>query len=105
MIKAYVIGSLTQSSLIKKFADQLLMDLPIKYGVRYVYSQPDKDFQDLVKECYDNIEWADIIYVIKKKDGTIGNGVTYELEYAKRLKKQIVLIDTKDYIYKLIFKI
>ena len=92
MKKAYIIGSLTQSSLIKKFA----MDLPIKYSVRYVYSQPDKDFQDLVKECYDNIEWADIIYVIKKKDGTIGNGVTYELEYAKRLKKQIVLIDTKD---------
>ena len=92
MKKAYIIGSLTQSSLIKKVA----MDLPIKYSVRYVYSQPDKDFQDLVKECYDNIEWADIIYVIKKKDGTIGNGVTYELEYAKRLKKQIVLIDTKD---------
>ena len=95
MKKAYIIGSLTQSSLIKKFA----MDLPIKYSVRYVYSQPDKDFQDLVKECYDNIEWADIIYVIKKKDGTIGNGVTYELEYAKRLKKQIVLIDTKDGIH------
>ena len=46
MIKAYVIGSLTQSSLIKKFA----MDLPIKYSVRYVYSQPDKDFQDLMDE-------------------------------------------------------
>lgn len=74
MIKAYVIGSLTQSSLIKKFADQLLMDLPIKYGVRYVFSQPDKDFQDLVKECFDNIEWADVIYVILKNDGSIGRG-------------------------------
>ena len=96
MIKAYVIGSLTQSSLIKKFADQLLMDLPIKYGVRYVYSQPDKDFQDLVKECFDNIEWADVIYVILKNDGSIGGGVTYEIEYAKRLKKQIILIGTNN---------
>ena len=96
MIKAYVIGSLTQSSLIKKFADQLLMDLPIKYGVRYVYSQPDKDFQDLVKECFDNIEWADVIYVILKNDGSIGRGVAYEIEYAKRCKKEINIITTEE---------
>ena len=102
MIKAYIIGSLSQESQIKKFAKKLSS---IGNNVKYVFSQPDKDFQDLVTECFDNIEWADIIYAVKKKDGTIGNGVTYELEYAKRLKKQIVLIDTKDYIHKLIFTI
>lgn len=96
MIKAYIIGSLSQESQIKKFADQLLMDLPIKYGVRYVYSQPDKDFQDLVKECFDNIEWADVIYVILKNDGSIGRGVAYEIEYAKRCKKEINIVTTEE---------
>lgn len=96
MIKAYIIGSYSQESLIKKFADQLLMDLPIKYGVRYVYSQPDKDFQDLVKECFDNIEWADVIYVILKNDGSIGRGVAYEIEYAKRCKKEINIVTTEE---------
>ena len=92
MKKAYIIGSLTQSSMIKKFA----MDLPIKYSVRYVYSQPDKDFQDLVKECFDNIEWADVIYVILKNDGSIGRGVAYEIEYAKRCKKEINIVTTEE---------
>ena len=96
MIKEYNIGSLSQESQIKKFADQLLMDLPIKYGVRYVYSQPDKDFQDLVKECFDNIEWADVIYVILKNDGSIGRGVAYEIEYAKRCKKEINIVTTEE---------
>lgn len=95
MIKAYIIGSCSQESLIKKFADQLLMNLPT-YGVRYVYSQPDKDFQDLVKECFDNIEWADVIYVILKNDGSIGRGTAYEIEYAKRCKKEINIVTTEE---------
>lgn len=96
MIKAYVIGSYSQESQIKKFADQLLLDLPVKYGVRYVFSQPDKEFQDLVKECFDNIEWADVIYVIPKNDGSIGRGTAYEIEYAKRCKKEINIIATEE---------
>lgn len=96
MIKAYIIGSYSQESLIKKFADQLLMDLTTKYGVRYVYSQPDKDFQDLVKECFDNIEWADVIYVILKNDGSIGRGTAYEIEYAKRCKKEVNIITAEE---------
>lgn len=93
MIKAYVIGSLTQESQIKKFAKKLSS---IGNDVKYVFSQPDKDFQDLVKECFDNIEWADIIYVILKNDGSIGRGTAYEIEYAKRCKKEINIVATEE---------
>ena len=93
MIKAYVIGSLTQESQIKKFAKKLSS---IGNDVKYVFSQPDKDFQDLVTECFDNIEWADIIYVILKNDGSIGRGTAYEIEYAKRCKKEINIVATEE---------
>lgn len=93
MIKAYVIGSLTQESQIKKFAKKLSS---IGNDVKYVFSQPDKDFQDLVTECFDYIEWADIIYVILKNDGSIGRGTAYEIEYAKRCKKEINIVATEE---------
>lgn len=93
MIKAYVIGSLTQESQIKKFAKKLSS---IGNDVKYVFSQPDKDFQDLVTECFDNIKWADIIYVILKNDGSIGRGTAYEIEYAKRCKKEINIVATEE---------
>lgn len=51
--------------------------------------ESDKIFSECVSTCFDNIEWADSIYVVLKPDGTIGQGVTYELEYAKRLNKKI----------------
>jgi hypothetical protein len=57
--------------------------------VRYVKPECDKSFEECVSSCFDNIEWADSIYVILKSDGTIGQGVTYEIEYAKRLNKKI----------------
>lgn len=96
MIKVYIIGSLSQESQIKKFAKKLSS---IGNDVKYVFSQPDKDFQDLVTECFDYIEWADKIYAILKNDGSIGKGTAYEIEYAKRLKKQIILIDTNNCIH------
>ena len=94
-MNVYIIGSLTMLDTINIIANLLNSK---ELNVRYVKKET-KDFKQCVSDCYDNIEQADIIYAVKKKDGTIGNDVTYELEYAKRLKKQIVLIDTKDGIH------
>ena len=40
-------------------------------------------------ECFDRIESADVIVAVKKPNNTFGEGVTYELEYAKRLNRNI----------------
>lgn len=83
----YIIGSLSQANQIKKVADSIK-----DADVRYVHPEPDKTFNECVSTCFDNIEWADNIYAVLKPDGTIGQGVTYELEYAKRLNKEIQCI-------------
>lgn len=87
MKNLYIIGSLSQANQIKRVACSIK-----GADVRYVQSESDKTFSECVSTCFDNIEWADIIYVVLKPDGTVGQGVTYELEYAKRLNKEIQYI-------------
>lgn len=88
MVNCYIISSLSQSK------DNIIQELANTLGgsVRYVKPEPDKSFAKCVSNCFDNIEWADIIYALPKPDGTFGKGVTYELEYAKRLGKEIRII-------------
>ena len=88
MVNCYIISSLSQpkNNIIQALADTL------GGSVRYVKPEPDKSFTECVSNCFDNIEWADIIYALPKPDGTFGEGVTYELEYAKRLGKEIRII-------------
>ena len=83
--KAFVIGSLSQEQEIEKIAFSL-MD---KYYVYFVSKQPNKSFDILVKEAFDTILISDVIFVLLKPDGTIGQGVTYEIEFAKRMNKKI----------------
>lgn len=87
---AYIIGSLSQADEIEKFAKSLE-----NLNVIYVRLEPQKTFKQCVSECFDNIDKADIIYVITKPDGSIGQGVTYELEYANRLGKEIKMVCSK----------
>lgn len=89
--KAFVIGSLSQEKEIEKIAFSL-MD---KYYVYFVSKQYNKSFDVLVKEAFDNILISDVIFVLLKPDATIGQGVTYEIEYAKRLGKKIEYINPK----------
>lgn len=88
MVNCYIISSLSQpkDNIIQALANTL------SGSVRYVKPEPDKSFAECVSNCFDNIEWADIIYALRKPDGTFGEGVTYELEYAKRLGKKIRII-------------
>lgn len=89
--KAFVIGSLSQEQEIKKIAFSL-MD---KYYVYFVSKQPNKSFDILVKEAFDTILISDVIFVLLKPDGTIGQGVTYEIEFAKRMNKKIEYISSE----------
>ena len=87
MKNIYIIGSLSQANQIKKVADSIK-----DADVRYVHPESTKTFSECVSTCFDNVEWAESIYAVLKPDGTIGQGVTYELEYAKRLNKEIQYI-------------
>jgi hypothetical protein len=89
--KAFVIGSLSQEAEIEDFA----LSLANKYDVTFVKKQPNKSFNILVEEAFNNILMADVIFVLLKQDGTIGHGTTYEIEYAKRLGKVIRFIKSK----------
>ena len=89
--KAFVIGSLSQEQEIEKIAFSL-MD---KYYVYFVSKQPNKSFDILVKEAFDTILISDVNFVLLKPDGTIGQGVTYEIEFAKRMNKKIEYISSE----------
>ena len=86
----YIIGSLSQQEKIEKLGKCLMNN--IDGSVRYVKKENDLSFNECISQCYDNIEWADDVIVVKKENGTIGDGVSYEMEYARRLNKKIIVI-------------
>ena len=47
--------------------------------------QPEVPFRKLVEDCFNKIEKADQVIVIPKDDGSIGEGVTYEIAFANRV--------------------
>lgn len=90
-MKIYVIGSVSQANQIKRVADEY-----IKLGndVRYVKPE-DKDLAELIHLCFLTIEaWADMVVVVPKSCARvldIGHGTMYEIEFAKRVKKPVVI--------------
>ena len=85
--KYFIIGSLKQEDKIIKLSSEKYSDS------KHVYSDPNKSFIELVKAAFDNIDKADTIVVVRKPDGSIGEGTTYESEYAKRMGKNIIYED------------
>lgn len=88
MIKVVILSSLKQEEDIKnvkKGFEELECEV-----VFYPKKQENRDIQDIIAECFDKIDCCDFVYVIHKYDGTIGNGVSYEMEYAKRKGKKIL---------------
>ena len=94
--KIYIIGSLSQKETIKSTADYYIGTG--RYRVRYVKEEPEKSFKTLVKDYFLNILWADRVYVIPKPDGTLGNGVTYEVTFAELIGKRVEVFMTKSKI-------
>ena len=94
--KIYIIGSLSQKETIKSTADYYTGTG--RYRVRYVKEEQEKSFKTLVKDYFLNILWADRVYVIPKPDGTLGNGVTYEVTFAELIGKRVEVFMTKSKI-------
>ena len=85
----FVIGSLKQQEDIEIIAAGYKETYK---NVLFVSADPSKSIAEHIKECFDRIESADVVVAIKKPNNTFGEGVTYELEYAKRLNKTIIEI-------------
>lgn len=86
MIDYYIIGSISQEKEIKKLAEKYLN---MGFKVEYVKSEPDKSFPNLIHQYYDNILKASKIIAFMKPDGTFGNGVWYEIIFAKMFNKTV----------------
>lgn len=82
----FVIGSLKQQEDIKRIAD---IYKETYKNVLFVSADPSKSIAEHIKNAFDRIESADVVVAVKKPNNTFGEGVTYELEYAKRLNKTI----------------
>ena len=90
MLNIYVIGSLSRSKRIKEIAEQYMS---LGHHVDYVKKQPETPFRKLVEDCFDKIEKADQVIVIPRDDGSIGEGTTYEIVFAKRVGTSVVIFD------------
>lgn len=71
--------------------------------VIYPFPKPDVPRQVIFLEYLRNIDEADRIVVLTKSDGTIGDGVAYEMAFAEYLEKPITIVrpDGKEVSYKL----
>lgn len=92
-LKAYIIGSINQADEIKEYAKKISNKYKV---IDYVKPEKDKSFEECVRHCFDNIDVTNIVIAITKEDGSIGQGVTYELEYARRMRKEIMIINLHD---------
>lgn len=59
--------------------------------VDHVRKQPDKNFEDLVWEAFQKIYEADLIVAIQKEEGGFGEGITYEVAFARFIGKEVIV--------------
>lgn len=74
-----IIGSLSQAEDIDKLEQKYKLQ---SNNVWQPVKQLDKPFELIVKECYEKIAAADEVIAVRKRDGTFGEGTTYELIFA-----------------------
>lgn len=89
MKKIYIIGSLTRHSIIRDMAR--FIELNGDFEVEYVHRELKKIKETLISECFTKIEQADIIIAVKKRNNILGDGTLYEIEYACRCKKHVII--------------
>lgn len=88
--KLYIIGSISMEEKIEKIA-QLYADTG-DYDVRYVKDEPNRPLKELIEQCFSNIRWADRVLIVPKEDGSIGDGVTYEMAFADFVGKRYDIV-------------
>lgn len=90
MMKIYVTGALTQAREIKLIANALIRTKG--NDVKYVKSRRDLNLEEYIKTRYEYIDWCDVIYILKKENGELCDGVVYEKVYAEKQNKEIWFI-------------
>ena len=87
-MKIFVIGSMINSKEIEFAARALntVDDNIVKYA-----KPIDEEIYNIeyyICEAFNNIEWCDSLYVVKKNSGELDSETIYEIEYARRLRKE-----------------
>lgn len=82
----YIIGTLSRIGTINTIAEVLKRN---GYKVKSVQRNTEKTLEDLIIDCYRNIQRADNIIAVPHEDGRFGMGTQYEIAYAKMLGKTV----------------
>lgn len=89
-MKIYVTGSIAQLREIRLISEVLAKTKG--NDVRFVEGRKELDFEEYIKMRYDYIEWCDTLYILRKENGEVCDGVVYEKVYAEKQHKEIVHI-------------
>lgn len=93
--KFFVIGSVSQETKIREVSNFLKNNIKDS-EIRHVKKEPLKSLEELITQAYNNIDWCDVVVVVPKENGKIGNGTLYEKTYAIRSGKQVMTINKDD---------
>ena len=92
-MKIFVTGSMINSKEIE-FAARALNTVDGN-NVKYAKSIDEEiyDIEYIICQAFNNIEWCDSLYVVKKHSGELEPETIYEIEYARRLRKEIFYLN------------
>lgn len=90
-MKIYVTGSLIQAREIRLIANTL--STINGNNVRFVKSRKELNLDEYIMLRYNHIEWCDAVYILRKENKEMCEGVVYEKVYAEKQHKEIVYID------------
>jgi nucleoside 2-deoxyribosyltransferase len=93
MSKLFIIGSLSNMDYIKKVGDVYRRQ---GYEVTTVHNQPFKTPSEIVLNTYRTIEETDAVIAVTKKDGSFGDGTTYEIAFASHIGKPVRVLNHID---------
>lgn len=79
-MKIFVIGSVSQELDIRRVANYLK---ELGHDVDFVKRQLNTPLSELVENAYDKIYEVDEVVAVPKTDGSLGEGTTYEVAFAK----------------------
>jgi hypothetical protein len=89
-LRIFVIGSMSREEDIKKIAKEFER---VGHEVDYVRSMPEVGPRKLIAYAYEKIFNTDRVVALEKREGGLGIGTMYEVEFAKFFGKDICILD------------
>lgn len=87
-MKIFVIGSVSRATDIDDVACKLRK---AGYDVDHVRKREGETLFTLIQDAYRKIDESDMVVVVRKADGSIGEGTQYEMHMAIRLGKSVYI--------------